>query len=244
MKKVRINTSLRRKLENYVRSQIDAAMDTQPLEDARTRLEAEALRIARAAFPADEMRTLAKYGKTTRYARLSFAMPDGQSRDFEFSAVLPYDLPRSNGFYFDDDLPADEAFAATAQEVADIEAAQRMEAKRQWKQAEVLVNCALYFEDVLDFLAIPEAERVNLCRRWSVQTPQPEPSPEEDIDASSDEEADENAPSPPAAPKLLTALNWLLDDLTDAGEDRDQETGREYDSVAYARAVVIEARAA
>jgi hypothetical protein len=44
------------------------------------------------------------------------------------------------------------------------------------------------------------------------------------------------------APELLAALQWLVDDLTDAEEDRNPETGDEYDSVANARAVLAKAR--
>jgi hypothetical protein len=44
----------------------------------------------------------------------------------------------------------------------------------------------------------------------------------------------------PRTPKLKAALTWLLDDLTDAGQDRDPETGVEYDSVAFARAALAE----
>jgi hypothetical protein len=40
----------------------------------------------------------------------------------------------------------------------------------------------------------------------------------------------------PDEPSLKAALTWLLDDAADAGEDRNQETGEVYDSVAYARA--------
>ena len=47
----------------------------------------------------------------------------------------------------------------------------------------------------------------------------------------------------PTAPKLRAALTWLLDDLTDAGEDREPETGVEYDSVAFARATLAGAPA-
>jgi hypothetical protein len=43
------------------------------------------------------------------------------------------------------------------------------------------------------------------------------------------------APEPPAL-TLRAALTWILDDFTDAGQDRDPITGVEYDSVAYARA--------
>jgi hypothetical protein len=42
----------------------------------------------------------------------------------------------------------------------------------------------------------------------------------------------------PLAPTLRAALTWLLDDFTDAGQDRDPVTGVEYDSVAYARAAL------
>ncbi len=41
-----------------------------------------------------------------------------------------------------------------------------------------------------------------------------------------------------AAPDLRAALTWLLDDIADAGEDRDPETGVEYDSVTFARAAL------
>ena len=44
-----------------------------------------------------------------------------------------------------------------------------------------------------------------------------------------------------AAPQLLSALQWLVDDLTDAEEDRNPETGDEYDSVAHARAALARA---
>jgi hypothetical protein len=40
---------------------------------------------------------------------------------------------------------------------------------------------------------------------------------------------------------LIAALTWLLDDLSDAGEDRNPETGDEYDSVANARAAIAKA---
>lgn len=42
----------------------------------------------------------------------------------------------------------------------------------------------------------------------------------------------------PTAPRLRGALTWLLDDLTDAGQDRDPKTGIEFDSVANARAAL------
>jgi hypothetical protein len=44
------------------------------------------------------------------------------------------------------------------------------------------------------------------------------------------------------APKLLAALTWLIDDLTDAAEDRNPETGEAYDSVAYAREQIAAAK--
>jgi hypothetical protein len=47
----------------------------------------------------------------------------------------------------------------------------------------------------------------------------------------------------PTAPRLHAALTWLLDDLTDAGQDRDPKTGVEYDSVANARAALVGAPA-
>jgi hypothetical protein len=50
-------------------------------------------------------------------------------------------------------------------------------------------------------------------------------------------EADGVLPRPPAS-RLRAALTWLLDDITDAGEDRDPETDVEYDSVAFARAAL------
>jgi hypothetical protein len=45
-----------------------------------------------------------------------------------------------------------------------------------------------------------------------------------------------------AAHELFSALQWLLDDMTDAGEDRNPETGGEYDSVSYARAIIASVR--
>jgi hypothetical protein len=45
-----------------------------------------------------------------------------------------------------------------------------------------------------------------------------------------------------AVAKLLSALQWLVDDLTDAEEDRNPETGDEYDSVTNARAVIAQAK--
>jgi hypothetical protein len=46
-----------------------------------------------------------------------------------------------------------------------------------------------------------------------------------------------------AAPDLLAALTWLVDDLTDAEEDRNPETGEEYDSVSFARTAIAQAKA-
>jgi hypothetical protein len=37
--------------------------------------------------------------------------------------------------------------------------------------------------------------------------------------------------------QLIAALRWLLDDLTDAGENKREDSDEEYDSVAYAREV-------
>lgn len=45
-----------------------------------------------------------------------------------------------------------------------------------------------------------------------------------------------------AAPELLAALVWLVDDLTDADEDRNTETGEVFDSVAKARAAIAKAK--
>lgn len=44
-----------------------------------------------------------------------------------------------------------------------------------------------------------------------------------------------------AAPEMLAALRWLLDDITDAGENRQEGCDEEYDSVANARAIVAAA---
>lgn len=45
---------------------------------------------------------------------------------------------------------------------------------------------------------------------------------------------------PDHAERLASALQWLLDDLTDAGENRDGDHSEEYDSVANARATLKE----
>jgi hypothetical protein len=42
--------------------------------------------------------------------------------------------------------------------------------------------------------------------------------------------------------KLVGALTWLLDDMTDAGEDANPETGTTYDSVAHAREALAAAQ--
>jgi hypothetical protein len=42
--------------------------------------------------------------------------------------------------------------------------------------------------------------------------------------------------------ELHSALQWIVDDLTDAEEDRNPETGDEYDSVAHARAAIAKAK--
>ena len=47
-----------------------------------------------------------------------------------------------------------------------------------------------------------------------------------------------------AAVELKAALTWLLDDLTDAGQDRDPKTGEMYDSVAFSRDALIRSRQA
>lgn len=39
--------------------------------------------------------------------------------------------------------------------------------------------------------------------------------------------------------ELRSALQWLLDDLTDAGEDANPETGDVYDSVQSAREILV-----
>jgi hypothetical protein len=44
------------------------------------------------------------------------------------------------------------------------------------------------------------------------------------------------------ATDLQAALTWLLDDLTDAGEARNPETGDEYDSVAFGRAALARSK--
>jgi hypothetical protein len=213
MKKVRINTTLRHKLETYVRSQIDAGIDKTPLERAKIRLRQEALRLAVAAYPEADMQILATYGKASRYDRFTFTMPDGEAESFEFSQDLPYDLPGNHGYRFDPAIPADAAFAATAQEVAAINAALRAEAKRQWEQAAILVNCALYFEDVLDYLRIPESERVNLSRRWHLPVEQAEPQPQAaDEDDAAEEEADSGEEAPATdAPRLLVVLGGAVE---------------------------------
>jgi hypothetical protein len=197
MKKVRINTTLRHKLETYVRSQIEAAIDKTPLEQARSRLRQEALRLIAAAYPQADMAILAAYGKTQCYGRFTFAMPNGEVESVEFDQELPYDLPGSHGYRFDPAIPADAAFADAAREVAAINAALQAETKRQWEQAAILVNCALYFEDVLDYLRIPESERVSLSHRWHLPVEQAEPE--------ALEEADDDAP------RLLEVLEGAVE---------------------------------
>jgi hypothetical protein len=193
MKKVRINTTLRGKLEVYVKSQIEAGIDQTPLLDARQRMQSEALRLLAAAYPPEEMAILATYGQSGRFSRFGFLMPQGETRHIEFTNDLPYDLPAQRGYRFETQLEADAGFIAAAFEADTIEQALRAEARRQWKQAEVLVGCALYFEDVLDYLAIPQAERVSLAQRWHLpvteSVPQlvPEPAEDDEEDESSEE---------------------------------------------------------
>jgi hypothetical protein len=207
MKKVRINTTLRRSLENYVRNQINDGIDQSPLEAARRQLEAEALRLVAQAYPEADMAILAQYGRADRYCRFTFRLPEGEASGFEFAQPLPYDLPECGGYRFEPTIDADAAFAAAAQAVAKAETALREEAKRQWKQAEVLVGCALYFEDVLDYLGIPDSERVNLSHRWRLPvTPaMPESGPEAD---EADEEG-EDAPQTASEPELLETVESL-----------------------------------
>lgn len=45
-----------------------------------------------------------------------------------------------------------------------------------------------------------------------------------------------------AAPDLLAALQYLVDDIMDADEDRNPETGEEYDSVTVAREALAKAK--
>jgi hypothetical protein len=176
MKKTRINTTLRGKLQYYVKSQIEAAIDHTPLLDARRREQGEALRLLAAAYPAEDMAILAKYGQSRRYSRFDFQMPQGESRSFDFSSELPCDLPNHGSYRFEPEIEADAAFIAAVFEADTIEQALRAEASRQWKQAEVLVGCALYFEDILDYLCIPQAERVSLAQRWRLQVAEPVPA--------------------------------------------------------------------
>lgn len=172
MKKVRIHTSLRHKLEIYVKSQIDAAIDKTPLGQAKARLQQEAVRLIAAAYPQEDMQILAAYGQASRFSRFTFTLPDGAAEEIDFDGDLPHDLPACHGYRFETAIAADAAFADAVQAVADIGAALRTEARRQWEQASVLVGCALYFEDVLDYLRIPGDERVSLSQRWHLPQPQ------------------------------------------------------------------------
>ncbi len=180
MKKTRINTTLRGKLEYYVKSQIEAAIDQTPLLEARERLQSEALRLLAAAYPAADMAILAKFGQSSRYSRFSFLMPQGEATSFTFDGELPYDLPDHGNYCFEEAIEADTGFIAAAFEAETIGQALKAEASRQWKQAEVLVGCALYFEDVLDYLAIPQAERVSLAQRWRLPVTDTVPEPEQE----------------------------------------------------------------
>ena len=190
MKKVRINTTLRHKLETYVRSQIDAAIDNTPLEQAKTRLEQEALRLIAAAYPQEHMRILAAYGQTSRYSRFTFTLPDGVAQEVDFDNDLPHDLPACHGYRFETAIAADAAFADAVQGMANVGAVLSTEARRQWEQAAVLVGCALYFEDVLDYLRIPGSERVNLAERLRLPQPQTDAANPEATEQGDPEEAE------------------------------------------------------
>jgi hypothetical protein len=52
------------------------------------------------------------------------------------------------------------------------------------------------------------------------------------------------APSEHPFDKLIGAMQWLLDDITDADEDKNPETGTTYDSVKNARKALKAAKAA
>jgi hypothetical protein len=213
MKKVRINTTLRHKLENYVRSRIDAGIDKTPLEQAKARLRQEALRQIESAYPQPDMAILAAYGKADHFRNFTFSLPDGTKEYIAFDEALPYDLPGSGG-QFSWAIPADAAFAQAAQEVASVNAALRAEAKRQWEQAAVLVGCALYFEDVLDYLRIDSGERVDLSRRWHLPMEQAEPQPELPVDGDAEageETASGPAPATPPTLRLIEAIEPVID---------------------------------
>ena len=165
MTKTRINTTLRGKLESWVRQRINDNIDQTPLEEAKGRLEAELLRLAQAEFPPHETAILHKHGKTDRFSRFRVITPDGQEGSVELGEVLPYELPAGT-YRFEDPMPVDGDFVHAADEVTRIKDALNAEASRQWEQAKVLINCALYFEDVLECLRVPHAERVDLSARW------------------------------------------------------------------------------
>jgi hypothetical protein len=250
MKKVRINTSLRSKLENYIRSQIDARIDQAPLDIARRHLEAEALRLIQAAYPREDMALLARYGKTDRYCRFTFTLPDGENSAFEFPEPLPHDLPESRGHRFEHPIEADAGFAAAALEVARIGEALRAEAKRQWKQAEVLAGCALYFEDVLDYLAIPDAERVNLAQRWRLPVTPAAPEAETEADSGLDADEGDESGEAPAGLVLVKPASRVLDALESLAVQADEDCPPENRSSQFiealeeARDILAEARAA
>lgn len=48
--------------------------------------------------------------------------------------------------------------------------------------------------------------------------------------------------NPAAIADAIGALSWLLDDMSDAGEDKNPETGDVYDSVANARAALAKVK--
>lgn len=255
MKKVRINTTLRTKLENYVRSQIDAGIDKTPLEQAKDRLRHEAVRLLELAYPQPDMLTLAAYGKTDRYAHLQFQMPDGGTKEFDFDEALPYDLPSGHGYRFHQAIAADMAFAAAAQEVEAISTALRAEARRQWEQAAVLVGCALYFEDVLDYLRIPDAERVNLSRRWHLPVEQAQPVIAEDAAATGDDgQETDDSPAQPSHPflTLIEAVEPVIDyaeseartlDSLHDGEESAAEAEKAWDLIVTAREAIAREKA-
>lgn len=222
MKKVRINSTLRSKLETYVRHQIEAGMDTIPLEEARRSLEAEAVRLLQEAYPREEMALLVRYGLADRYRRFTFRLPGGEERSVEFENALPYELPRSGGYRFESEIPADAGFLAAVTEVEAIEQSNRVEARRRVKQAGVLIGCALYFEDVLDFLGIPAQERVTLSQRWHLPqiTVEALKEPEKE-DQASEPEPEEAASPDPFEVDIQAALErqcqiaaiWSIDDV-------------------------------
>ena len=166
MKKTRLNRHQRQLLRDYGNRKIAEQIDrTREIELYNIML-SKANEAIRAKYPETDMAIIRKYNLERVDRCLRFQFPNGRVDGFSFACEQPvFDLPHNRGCHYGSDVfVVDADFEAAFDEHAKVHVANITAKSDQQADFAVVIDTAVYVDDVLEIIPVPDDIRRQLLK--------------------------------------------------------------------------------